>query len=102
MLLEIGMSSFYSIGDERRFFQGLKDISSIKDIRGVGRGLILQVDIRSLNKESLRELMALLWRYGISLSPLRVLAANNKKFAWLNDERCYWYKSMFDKPMENS
>jgi len=96
MQLEIGLSTFYSMGDERRFFQGLKDISAIKEVRGVGRGLILQVDIRSLNKEAVRELIALLWRYGISLSPLKVLTANNKKFAWLNDERCYWYKSMFD------
>jgi len=96
MQLEIGLTTFYSMGDERRFFQGLKDISAIKDIRGVGRELILQLDIRSLNKEMMRELIALLWRYGVSLSPLKALAINNKRFAWLHDDRCYWYKNMFD------
>jgi hypothetical protein len=99
MQLEIDLSVFYAKGDERRFFQGLSEISAIKDVRGVGRGLIIQVDIRSLNKEALRELIALLWRYGISLSPLRVLA-ENKKFVWLNDVGFYWYKSMFDTHSE--
>ncbi|BBE51950.1 hypothetical protein OYT1_ch2437 [Ferriphaselus amnicola] len=96
MQLEISLTTFYSIGDERRFFQGLKDIEAIKEIRGVGRGLIIKIEMKALNKEMLRELIALLWRYGISLAPLKVFASNNKKFTWLDDERCYWYKSMFE------
>ena len=99
MQLEIDLSTFYSKGDERRFFQGLNDIPAIKDIRGVSRGLVVQVDMHSLSKDAMRELIALLWRYGISLYPLRVLA-NNKKFVWLSDEKFYWHRSMFDVPTE--
>lgn len=94
MLLKIELSSFYSRGDERRLFQGFKDIVAIRDVRGVGRDLLLDIEISSLNKEALRELLALLWRYGIPLAPLRVLATK-KKFGWLNDPQGYWHGNMF-------
>lgn len=94
MDIEITLKSFYSMGDERRFFQGLKEISSITEVCGVGRNLIIKIQMRSFSKDNLRELLALLWRYSISLAPLKVFA-DKKKFLWLNDSRCYWYKSMF-------
>ena len=99
MQLEIGLTPFYAKGDERRFFQGLSEIAAITDVRGVGRGLILRINVRSLNKETLIEFIALLRRYGISLAPLSVLAAN-KRFGWLKDERFNWYKNMFDAPTQ--
>lgn len=95
MDIEIALGCFYSQGDERRFFQGLKEIKAIKNIEGVGVNLIIGIEMRLLTKDALKELIALLWRYGIPLSPLYLLA-ERKKFAWLNDERGYWYKSLFD------
>jgi len=83
------------LGDERRFFQGLKEIAAIRHIQGVGRGLLIDIDIRYLNKDALWDLIALLWRYEIPLTPLQELATR-KRFAWLRDERFYWHKSMFD------
>ena len=94
MLLKIDLTTFYTRGDERRFFQGLSDISAIKNIRGDGRGLVMTLNLRHLNKEMTRELIAILWRYSISLAPLAMLAGN-KRFLWLKDERLYWYGSMF-------
>ena len=61
MQLEIGLSRFYAKGDERRFFQGLSEISAIKDVRGVGRGLVIRITVRDLNREAVDELIALLW-----------------------------------------
>jgi hypothetical protein len=98
MQLEIELNTFYSKGDERRFFQGLNDIPAIKEIRGVGTGLVIQVDLRHLTKDALRELIALLWRYEISLYPLRILT-NNNKFVWLSEKKFYWHSSMFDSPI---
>ena len=40
MFFQITLTSFYSAGDERRFFLGLKEIVAITDLRGVGRDLI--------------------------------------------------------------
>lgn len=101
MQLEIGLTTFYSKGDEQRFFQGLTDISAIKEIRGIGKELVVQLDTRSLSKEALRELIAVLWRYGISLYPLRVLA-ENRKFAWIAEEKFYWHKNMFGVPVKQT
>jgi hypothetical protein len=96
MKLTIDLATFYSMGDERRFFQGLNDNPAISDIKGIGRQLECDLMLRNLNRDSLRDLMALLWRYGISLKPISVLS-ERKKFEWLNDERGYWHRSMFQK-----
>ncbi len=94
MILQVTLTLFYSRGDERRLFQGFQEIPAIRNVQGVGRDLLLDIEIASLNKEALRELLALLWRYDISLAPLRALA-DKRKFDWLNDSQGYWHNSMF-------
>jgi hypothetical protein len=94
MLVKIALGSFYSIGDERRLFQGFKEIAAIESVQGVGRDLHLTIKVSDLNKEMMREFLALLWRYGIPLEPLRPFA-DKKKFVWLNDTQGYWYENMF-------
>ena len=94
MILQIALSSFYSKGDERRLFQGFKEIAAIRIVQGIGPDLLLDIQVATLNKEGMRELLALLWRYGIPLTPLRMLA-EKKKFDWLNDSQGYWHSAMF-------
>lgn len=94
MILKITLGSFYSRGDERRLFQGFKEISAIRDVQGVGRDLLLEIEMAALTKDAMRELLALLWRYGIPLEPLRTFA-KKKKFSWLNEEQGYWHYAMF-------
>lgn len=94
MILQIALGSFYSRGDEKRLFLGLKEISAIRSVQGVGRDLLLDIEIAALNKEAMRELLALLWRYEIPLAPLRAFA-EKKKFGWLNDSQGYWHGAMF-------
>jgi len=94
MNIRIRLSSFYSHGDESRFFNGLKENSAVKDVRGIGRDLIIRLKKRSLDQAAARDLIALLWRYGITLKPLRRLS-REKKLVWLHDKDGYWYKSMF-------
>lgn len=96
MILKIALTSFYSRGDERRLFQGFKEISAIQGVQGVGRDLHLDIRVSALGKESMRELVALLWRYGIPLAPLRPFAAT-KKFDCLNDPQGYWHSAMFEQ-----
>lgn len=94
--MQIALSSFYSRGDERRLFQGLKEIPAIRNIQGLGRDLLLDIEVATLNKEAMRELLALLWRYEIPLAPLRAFA-EKKKFDWLNDSQGYWHGAMFEE-----
>lgn len=94
MKIIIDLTTFYSMGDERRFFQGLSENPSVSKVRGIGRQLEMTLTLNRLNKDGLRDLIALLWRYGIPLAALSGIA-EKPRFAWLNDERCYWYKSMF-------
>jgi hypothetical protein len=94
MIVRIALGSFYSRGDERRLFMGFKEIAAIRSVQGVGRDLILDIEVAGLTKEAMRELMALLWRYGIPLVPLRAFA-DRKRFAWLNDPQGYWFGAMF-------
>ena len=95
MKVKIDLVTFYSRGDENRLFQGLNDIPAITDIIGVGRSLVLKIDARVLNNDMLRELIALLWRYGIALHPINILC-KKKKFVWISDEKFYWHQSMFN------
>ena len=94
MQIEISLPTFYSIGDERRFFQALSNLSAITEFHGEGQRLLISISIRSLNKESLIEMISLFRRYSVPLSPLNPLA-KNKKFHWLNDARYTWHENMF-------
>ncbi len=78
-------------------FQGFKEISAIQSVQGVGRDLLLDIKISALGKEAMRELLALLWRYGVPLESLRPFA-EKKRFDWLNDRQGYWHSAMFKKP----
>jgi hypothetical protein len=44
----------------------------------------------------LRELIALLCRYGVDLSPLSVLATS-KRFKWIQEPHYYWHRQMFEE-----
>jgi hypothetical protein len=101
MILKITLNSFYSRGDERRLFLGFKEITAIRSVHGVGSDLLLDVEVAALSKEAMRELLALLWRYGIPLIPLRTFA-EKKKFSWLNDAQGYWHSAMFKEARPRS
>jgi len=94
MKIILDLSTFYSMGDERRFFQGLAENPAVSTVQGIGRQLEITLGLSRLNRDALRDLIALLWRYGISPEPLAVLAAK-KRFAWLDDECSFWHKKMF-------
>lgn len=94
MKILINLTTFYSLGDERRFFQGVNENPAVSNARGIGRQLEVTLVLNRLNRDAVRDLIALLWRYGVSLVALSGLA-DKERFKWLDDERYYWYKSMF-------
>jgi hypothetical protein len=94
MRIAIDLAMFYSKGDERRFFQGLRDNPAISSFKGVGHQLQISLVLGRLNQDAIRDLIALFWRYEIVLRPLAQLA-EKERFAWLRDDSGYWYESMF-------
>jgi len=96
MKITIDLTSFCSPGDEQRFFRGLNENPAVSAIQGIGRKLELTIVLKRLNRDSLHDLIALLWRYGIPLSPLAGLS-EKPAFLWLNDERSYWHQSMYSQ-----
>ena len=98
MEVEIDLPSFLTAGDEQRFFQGLKDLTAVREFQLNDGRLVLRMEIRFLTRKASREFIALLTRYQVSLVPLRCLSETNKKFAWLADPGEYWHPSMFGDP----
>ncbi|MEO0314882.1 MAG: hypothetical protein RI928_1338 [Pseudomonadota bacterium] len=98
MEVEIDLPSFLTERDEQRFYQGLKDLTAIREFQMHHGRLLLRMEIRFLTKKASREFIALLTRYQVSLVPLRCLSETNKKFAWLADPGEYWHPSMFGDP----
>lgn len=94
MQIAIELTSFYSPGDERRFFDGLAELACIENVRGIGRALVFDLRLNRISKDKLWELIALLRRYGIGLAPLGVLASR-ARFAWLREPHWYWHANMF-------
>ena len=47
MKFNIDLVTFYSKGDERRFFQGLNDNPAISSVKGIGRQLELNLILRN-------------------------------------------------------
>ncbi len=93
--LEIDQCFFYSAGDEALFFEGLKRIKAIHEVKGYGQILALRLSLSEINQQSLRDLFGLLSRYNIPLRPLSGLA-KKKNYSWLHNAQAYWYKELFE------
>lgn len=91
---------FYSDGDERRFFHGFRDIAGVREFWRDRGYLFLNIEGRFMSRQATLELIALLWRYGVPLSPFKSLAASNRRFAWMDDSEAFWYPSMFARDDE--
>lgn len=94
MKLMIDLNTFYSAGDEQRFFHGLNDNTAVSGYRGIVRQLEIGIVQQRLTRNALQELIALFRRYQIPLTPLAPLA-QTKRYAWLADDQWDWHGDMF-------
>ena len=92
LLLENG-PYFYSKTDEDHFFAWLQSIPAIKKVTGVGRGLELIVR-RQIDRDSLRDLIALLTRYNLDCRPLRPLCDEQQDEYFRGKEK-YWHSAVY-------
>lgn len=76
---------YFSQKDEDHVFGWAQEIGCVCSI---DRGM-LSIDAERVSDEELRELLALLTRYKLSIEPLRVLV-NSSNENWFNNPQKYW------------
>lgn len=87
---------YWSYLDEKNFFEWLESIPAIKKVIGIGTSLGLEIYIKTpLNEPNLRDLIAILHKYGIDKKCLREFATSENE-KWFKDNNSYWYKSVFE------
>lgn len=85
---------FYSMTDERFFFEWLAKMPFVLDV--VGRGIVIEItiDISMVNEDGLRELIALFQRYRVSMRQLLVF--DREEFShWFRRRSAFWHKKVF-------
>jgi hypothetical protein len=70
---------YWSQSDEDAHFEWLARIGCIRDVRGVGRRVFLDIDAEHVTDRDLRELEAVYRRYGGGLDQLTGLVATLKE-----------------------
>ena len=85
---------FYSQGDEESFFVWAKSIPGVDKVYGEIDEIVLSLTSSELSYESLRELIGLLYRYGV---PMLQLAAfeTEENTVWFRNKESYWYPHVF-------
>ncbi len=85
---------YFSNADEDHFFLWLTSIKAIKEIEGRTGSVILYLHNSFMDDNDLRELIALMFRYGLNMRCLQY-QCNDINSVWLKDPKNYWYQSIF-------
>ena len=77
------------------FFDALKKISGVKNIRGQGWDLLFTVPSK-VSEKTLRELLGLFFRYKVDMRQLAQFTTEKNK-AWFESPKAYWFAKVFNK-----
>jgi hypothetical protein len=86
---------YYSQADENAFFDRLYGLSCIGPIIGMPDGLHIKLKHRP-SKADLREIIALLFRYNLDMTPLAALRTE-RNGKWFDKPGMFWHESVFGK-----
>lgn len=91
--LEIDRLVFRSQYDEDSFFEWLRKLRCVEDLKGKGSSLFLLIKT-PVGNANIRELLALFFRYDL---PMKQLAAfkTKKNATWFSSPRAYWSARVF-------
>lgn len=98
VIFEATCITYYSDNDEAAFFEWLDKIKCVDGYSGKGGTLFIKIDAGKIDKDySLRELLALFYRYDIDMSQLAIFDdRKKKKRQWFsNNPQAYWFKKVF-------
>jgi hypothetical protein len=91
-LIELG--PFYAGADEAAFFHWLKAIEGVLRVEGKPYGLLVHLKTMHLSDDSLRDFIALHYRYSLPMRNLR-LFKHDQNTHWFYDKNAYWYENIF-------
>jgi len=94
VILRMSRIEYLSSIDEDIFFEWLGKIGCVSDYRGVGDQLLVTVAMQKLDDKSLRELIALFYRYRADMKQLAIFRDDDNR-QWFSDPEKYWHKSIF-------
>lgn len=94
--LECRSVYFFSEGDERSFFRWLEGIDSVIRLEPVNHSLLVHLkDEPDLPDDSLRELIAVFYRYSVDMKQLTQFV-NEDNATWFKRNRsAYWHEAVF-------
>lgn len=85
---------YYSEGDERAFSEWVTRIPAVTLTCGEGHTLHIHVRSRRVSATTLRELLALFRRYGVSMAQLAQFESPSNR-EWFRNPTAYWYRAVF-------
>lgn len=85
---------FHCEPDEEVFFQWLYELPTFENVIGTPTGLELY--LTKIDKITLYELIALLFRYGLDKKCLKILCEEHEDKSF-RDPKNYWYAEIFGK-----
>ena len=86
---------FYSRGDEDAFFGRLYNLPCVGPIVGLPDGLHIKLKHRPSDSQ-LREIIALLFRYNLDMTPLAALRTA-RNAPWFDKPGMFWHQKVFGK-----
>ena len=87
---------YYSQADEKAFYDRLNELRCVKSVRGEPDGLHVALSSPPTQMQ-LRELIALLYRYGLDMRPLASLRTERNAAWFANDRKKFWHARVFGK-----
>lgn len=85
---------FYSKGDEDTFFDWAHKIPAIKKVFGEVDEIVLSIGSTCIEDNSLRELIALFYRYKLPIEQLAIFK-NTSNQEWFQNQNRFWYSDIF-------
>lgn len=86
---------FYSQTDEDAFFEWIGKIDCIENFYGEGDRLYLELATDDLHDYSLRDLLALFYRYNIDMKQLKRFLNKENRSWFFDNKKAYWHKQVF-------
>jgi hypothetical protein len=94
LLLRARRIEYLSRLDEDIFFEWLGKVACVSGIEGVGDELHITVSVNKVDDACLRELLAIFFRYQISMKQLAAFRDDQKR-KWFSNVEAYWYSKVF-------
>jgi len=92
--LNIPGPTFYSQADEASFFARLQSIPGVTHVTGERRSLIVTLRSARLSKAALWDLLALYFRYNISMEALARFETPQNT-SWFREPKMFWHRKVF-------